>query len=250
MNKLNDENIYLITETHDYKLKDDPNFDFTSCTTFVNYFFEQFDSIGIANQLTSTHPKYNDLTPQELVATWDKKAENGTVIHSEIEQYIKENAQPTKPQSKKAAEWIKEKIGDEYKMMSEVIVYSKELGIAGTIDLLLYDKTDKTYKILDWKTNKKLSLSYFNKKMGTHSASSKLEDCNFIHYSLQLSLYRYLLEKYYDIKVSGTAIIHLVKDKIKSYKTQYFKAEIEAMLLADREELKQIAENSLTKEYN
>jgi len=249
MNTLNDENIYLITETHNYKLKDNQSIEFTSCTTFIKYFFKQFDSIGIANHLTSTHPKYIGTTPQDLVATWDKKADEGTIIHYEIEQFIKEGTEPTKPQSQKAVEWIRGKINNKYKMMSEVIVYSEELELAGTIDMLLYDNKDKSYKILDWKTNNKLSLSSFNKKMGTHKAASHLEDCNFNHYSLQLSLYRYLLEKYYKLKVTGTAIIHLDNNKIKTYKTHYFKDEIEAMLLADRAELQQKAENSLTKEY-
>ena len=31
-------------------------------------------------------------------------------------------------------------------------------------------------------------------------------DCKFVHYSLQLSFYRYLLEKFYDIKISNLLI--------------------------------------------
>ena len=37
---------------------------------------------------------------------------------------------------------------------SEVIVYSKELGIAGTIDLLVYNSETNMYHLVDWKTNK------------------------------------------------------------------------------------------------
>jgi len=248
MNNLNDSNIFLIEETHKYILKNNPNVEFTSATTFIHYFFEQFDTIGIANSLTSTHEKYKNLSPQELIGKWDGIAEEGTIVHAEIEKFIKGGDLPTKPKSKLAVEWIKNKIDDKYGLLSEVIIYSKELGLAGTIDLLLFDKEDKSYKILDWKTSKRIFTSSYNSKMGNHEASSNLMDCNFIHYSMQLSLYRYLLENFYGINVTGSAIIHIGDNQIKTYQTEYFKDEIENMLKADREVLRQKAENSLTKE--
>ncbi len=53
MQFIGDTNIILIEDVHRYELNDDPEFEFTSCTTFVDYFFEPFDRIGIANRLTS-----------------------------------------------------------------------------------------------------------------------------------------------------------------------------------------------------
>ena len=155
---------------------------------------------------------------------------------------------PVRPKSKLAVEWIKDKIDSKYDLLSEVIVYSKELELAGTIDLLLFDKEDGSYKIIDWKTSRRIFTSSYNSKVGIYEASSNLMDCNFIHYSLQLSLYQYLLENYYDINVTGSAIVHIGDSRIKTYKTRYYKAEIENMLKADRVVLKQKAEDSLTKE--
>jgi len=248
MNKLYDGNISLLEETHKYILKDDPAFEFTSATTFIHYFFKQFDTVGIANNLTSTNERYQHLSSAELIAQWDKIAEEGSIVHSEIEQFIKKGALPTRPKSKLAVNWIKNKIDEKYELSPEVIVYSKELGIAGTIDLLLYDTEDSTYKILDWKTSKRIFTTSYNSQMGNTPESANLMDCNFIHYSLQLSLYQYLLENYYGINVTGSAIIHIDENKITSYKTQYFKNEIENMLNADLKALKQRAEDSLTKE--
>jgi PD-(D/E)XK nuclease superfamily len=249
MNKLSDSNISLIEETHKYILADDPSAEFTSATTFIKYFFYPFDSIGIANNLTSSHPKYLDMSPQELVSTWDKKAEEGTIVHAEIDKYINEKASPTRPKSKLAVEWIKENLTDRFKVYSEVIVYSKDLELAGSIDILIYDKEKDIYNLLDWKTSEKIYTSSFNSKMGNHKFTSNLMDCNYIHYSLQLTLYQYILENSYGIKIANRTISHLGESKVTSYKTDYFEREIENMLKADRTALKQKAEECLTKEF-
>jgi hypothetical protein len=85
--------------------------------------------------------------------------------------------------------------------------------------------------------------------MGTHDATSELMDCNYYHYSLQLSLYRFLLEEYYGLHVTGTAISHLTESDVQIYKTTYHLSELEKMFKADRIALKKKAEESLTKEF-
>ncbi|MFC2082381.1 PD-(D/E)XK nuclease family protein [Bacteroidota bacterium] len=251
MQKFIDNDIRLIEDIHKYELKDDPEFEFTSCTTFVKYFFEPFDKIGVANNLAGSHPKYLDKTPRQLVEEWDDIAEEGTLIHAEVERFIKENAAPNHPKSKSAVKWIKEYIYEieKYDIFSEVIVYSKELSLAGTIDLLIYDKMTGTYKLLDWKTNRKIFTSSYDNKTGMHRATANLMDCNFLHYSIQLSLYRYILEKYYSLTVSGSAISHLTEEKVNIYKTEYHKAEVVEMLKADRAALKKRNEECLTKKF-
>ncbi len=249
MNKISDNNITLIEETHKYILASNPSLQFTSATTFIKYFFNPFDSIGIANNLTSSHPKYINMTPQELVKQWDKKAENGTIVHSEIEQFIKYKKPPTTEKAKLAIEWMNKNISDRYNILSEVIVYAEELEIAGTIDILLHDKEKDTYQILDWKTSERISTFSFKSKMGTHQTTSQLMDCNYIHYSLQLSLYQYILEKYYGLKITKRAIIHIADAEVITHESKYYKNEIENMFTADRAKLKKIAEDSLTKEF-
>ena len=44
MNDISKNNIYLEKEDHIYKLEEDLDFDFTSVTTFVGQFFEEFDA--------------------------------------------------------------------------------------------------------------------------------------------------------------------------------------------------------------
>ena len=103
----------------------------------------------------------------------------------------------------------------EFVFYPEVIIYSEELGIAGSIDVLAKDTKNDTYIIIDWKTSKSISKSSFGGRMGIHPITSHLMDCKYVHYSMQLSLYRYLIEEFYGIKVSNLLIAHLKNNECK-----------------------------------
>ena len=113
---------------------------------------------------------------------------------------------------------------------SEVIVYSKELGVAGTIDVLVYNKKQNTYHLVDWKTNKRINQKPFGNKKGILNATQHLGDCNFIHYSLQLSFYRYILENCYGLKVGSQTLFHLRADNYKTYTVNYHEDDLLNML--------------------
>ena len=67
MNNILNNNIFLEKEDHIYRLNDDKDFQFTSVTTFVSKFFEEFDADFVARKLTSSHPKYKHMTVEELL---------------------------------------------------------------------------------------------------------------------------------------------------------------------------------------
>lgn len=249
IDKIIDKDITLDEAQHNYSLESDPSITFTSCTSFIKYFFEPFDRIGIANNLVAHHPKYMGMMPHELAETWDLKAEEGTLIHNEIDEYIKYGKPPKSDKSILAVNWLEGYKNGKHKLLSEVVVYSKELQLAGTVDLLVYDKINNTFEIFDWKTSRKIDKNSFKNKKGITPATSKLMDCNYIHYSLQLSLYRYLLEEYYNVSVSKTTVVHLNETTTVLHESEYYKSEIEEMLKYDREILKKIAEEKLTKEF-
>ena len=52
---------------------------------------------------------------------------------------------------------------------------------------------------------------------------------NFIHYTLQLSLYRYILETYYGLSINNQAIVHLTTKGIVVYNCDYLDTTIEAI---------------------
>ena len=198
MNNIKDNDIILNEKLHQYSLLSRPEIAFTSVTAYVEHFFEGFDSLKIATKLVKTHPKYSKFTVKSLIAKWAETANYGTKVHNEIEQWIKEKVEPEEVKALNGRDWIeKYMLRSDLDIHSEVIVYSKELSIAGTIDILARDNSSDEYGIIDWKTSRKIDKTSYNQKMGTHSSTSHVMDCNFYHYSLQLSLYRYILEEYY-----------------------------------------------------
>ena len=111
-----------------------------------------------------------------------------------------------------------------------MIIYSSELKMAGTVDVLALDKTTGNYEIIDWKTSKRIDTSSYGNKTGTSSVTQDVPDCNFYHYVLQLSLYRYLLEEYYGVRINNQLIAHLKDDGAKGYVAPYMRDHIVAML--------------------
>ena len=171
------------------------------------------------------------MTPEELIATWDEAREFGTLVHNNIESYINNENYENISEVKHAIKWMnKFKNLSEFIFYPEVIIYSRELGIAGSIDVLAKDIKSDTYIIIDWKTSKSISKSSYGGKMGTHPITSHLMDCKYVHYSMQLSLYRYLIEEYYDVKISNLIIAHLNGNDCKPIVADYYQKEVLGMI--------------------
>ena len=230
MNKLFDDDLQFVEETHTYSLQSDPDFTFTSATTFIHNFFEKFDKDKVAENLL-TKPKYDGVKKEDLIADWDKSASDGTMIHKQLETYLEnKRTRPKHVKSKQGVQWIKDTLKPEWKVYTEVMVYSKELGISGMMDVLVYNPADDVYAIVDWKTNKKIYMNSFGGKRGTRGSTADLADCNFIHYSLQLSLYRYILETYYGLNIASQVIVHLRENEYKEFKCEYLKYSLAKMI--------------------
>ncbi len=231
MNNLKNDNIYLNKKEHIYTLRSNPSIQFTSVTTFVDKFFEKFDSKKIAKKLVETHPKYSNLTIEELIKEWKDAADHGTFVHEEIESWINDEKIPSENKSKYGIRWLHQyKKKSNLEIFPEIIIYSEELKISGTVDILALNKYSGKYDIIDWKTSKKINKRSFNRKMGIKASTYNIMDCNFSHYSLQLSMYRYLLERYYGLEVDNQYIVQLKEDSAIPFSTPYMKEDIIRML--------------------
>ena len=109
------------------------------------------------------------------------------------------------------------------------------LKLAGQADLILIDGLD--VYILDFKTNKSLDKkSYFDRKqkksVKMQYPLNNLDDCNFSHYSLQLSTYAWMIQKINpEFVIKGLILIHLDHDGGETYHDcEYLKADVERML--------------------
>jgi len=231
LNNLMDQNIVLDKDAHEYSLLTQQDLVFTSVTTFIDQFFEGFDSEKIATNLVEMNPRYAGRTVESLIAEWSATGEHGTLVHDEIDNWIKNGIEPIETKAINGKKWLQNyKLKSDINVLSEVIVYSTDLKIAGTVDILALDKTTGKYELIDWKTSKKIKTVSYGYKMGTSRATDAVMDCNFNHYALQLSLYRYLLENYYDIDVHNQLIVHLQDDGARSLVAPYMQDHIVAML--------------------
>ena len=216
--------IYLDKLLHEYRLNSDEAFSFTSVTTLIGSHFEEFNPELVATNLVENNIKYAGRTVEELVEEWKQTGIYGAFVHEEIEDYINKGIYPKEPKSLAGIKWL-----DGYKMKSDIeiiperIIYSKELKIAGTIDVLAYDKVNDHYEIIDWKTSKAVETVAYKGKTGISGQTMNVPDCRFYHYALQLSLYRYILEEFYDLRINNQLIAHLKDDGANAYVAPYMR---------------------------
>jgi len=183
-------------------------------STLVRDQFPPFEREKLARWLVNTSHKYNDYTEEELLQEWENIMNEGSAVHKELENYILSGKIPALPKAISGMNWYDQEIefyGD--KAFPEIIVFSEELGVAGTMDLLVYNSNNGECNIFDWKTSK--NIDYNGGKQAITQACAGLTDCRFDQYSLQLAMYSHLLENYHDIKVANQYIVQLTDTDAK-----------------------------------
>ena len=211
------EKIELRQHDHQYILQSNPNIQFSSVTNIIDDHFKPFDKWRIARILTTNNSKYQHLTPEELVGQWNEVRDHGSRVHDEIEKFITSKTPPQYEESRhalKALDSIKKNVGGEW--FPEVIVFSKKLKVAGSVDLIV--KRNDSFSIYDWKTTKNIYKD--NGGYGTSTQTKSMRDTNFNKYELQLSGYSYLLEQCHDIKIKNQYIVHLTKNDFEIISTE------------------------------
>ena len=129
----------------------------------------------------------------------------------------------------------------------EILLYrisdDGKLKVAGQVDLLIVDHDGGVY-ICDYKSNKKIDQkSYFNQKTKKSTKMkyplNNLDDANFLHYSLQLSLYMWMVLKANpNLFMKGLHIIHFDHEgNTTQYECEYLKNDVERMLAYYKKEL-------------
>lgn len=194
-------------------------------------------------------------TQQDILDSWDeenrKSCERGTKIHEEIENSFYNH--PTNISLQKFGLGGKFECKKDYSELDlksgvypEYLIYveSKDgfLRIAGQVDLIIKQGNEIT--IVDHKTNKKIEQkSGFNSVARTTYKMkyplNNLMDCNFYHYTLQLSTYAWMLQKLHPEFIIKDLILNHYDHQGNNtlYHCEYLKKDVERMLHHHKKEV-------------
>ena len=206
--------IKFVPDTHQYFLDGE---EYISVSSLMEKFIKPFDRETISKKVADR----NGLSQIEVKTLWDIRRDfstvKGTEFHLYVEKYLQENRcletiTPIENEIKQFHQFWDEKAKKKYDVLEvELVLYDRELKFAGTLDCLLRNKESNKVYIIDWKTNQEIKRE--NKFENFLFPIEHLEASNFNRYSLQTGFYRYMLEKYTDIQVAGSHLVHFYDSK-------------------------------------
>lgn len=218
---------------------------FTSVTTWIHSLFPSFDEDKIINNMMKSKKwpqnKYYGMNSNEIKSLWESNrndaAKAGTMMHYDIECFYNNNIpnnnsiefkyfmnferNRTKPGG----------FGVTWKpYRTEWMVFDEELRLSGSIDMLFEDEYGNL-KIFDWKRSREIKKTNIWENANVECISH-LPNSNFWHYSLQLNIYKKILERNYNKNVDVLSLVCLHPDN-KNMDYQIIKVPILNMELDD-----------------
>lgn len=225
-----------------------------SVTRLIEEYSNPFDQQAIAEKVAIRDNK----SVSEVLEEWEYKNRfacvKGHTCH-EYSQSLWSNNKPDIDYFDKSMEYMQacDKIFIEaglfYKDFSnkfihiqdEQLVGSEEYDICSAVDHLFLDKNGNVW-LIDYKTNSILKGYNDDEKSQRYTKKmliplQNIKDDALHHYYLQLSIYKYLIEKYTNIKIYKTMIVYM-SENIENYElieTPYLMKEVELILENRRE---------------
>lgn len=192
---------------------------------------------------------------QSILDDWDnenrKSCERGTKIHEELENSFYRNADNISLQKfgiggKFECKKDYPELDLECGVYPEYLIYRESddgiLRVAGQVDLIV--KSGNEITIIDHKTNKKIDQkSGFDTSTRSNAKMkyplNNLMDCNFYHYTMQLSTYAWMLQKINPNFVIKDLILNHYDHNGNNtlYHCDYLKDEVERMLYFYKKEV-------------
>lgn len=218
----------------------------TSVTTIIEEYTEPFNTEEKAKE----HARKVNRSKQEVIDDWKYKNEfacrKGSTCHEYVqslwtgEHWFYDNFDFSGKYNDAVSKikQLADKFYEDYKdklihIKAEQIVGSEEYDIAGSVDGLFIDKQTNKLILADYKTN--TYITGLNKEPFIKSFLPPLEHLNddkLHHYYLQLSMYKFLIEKYTDLTIDKMVIVYLteINKDYEIVEIPYLKEEVENIL--------------------
>lgn len=223
----------------------------TPATASYKPFFPKFDSRGISERLArkelGADAGYSLIRARakELREDWLLKARLGTCVHAYAEACLLSGSHEILDTSFiiNSSDWSASFAdlfpgycrsvssflsSDLFKGLTfldaEVLVWDGEFSVAGQIDFITYNSDDGSIDLWDWKTNSSIIPEGVHFGKFGYGELAHLPSTNFYQYSLQLSIYAYLLSRQ-GLKVRGLHLVHITEDGYKVIDVPYLSDE-------------------------
>ena len=222
----------LDPESHKYRLN---SIEYMSVTTLVHKCFEAFDADAIIDKMRIKGTKYDGMMKEEIKEMWNKNAKDAqqqaTRMHSVIERYYKSepitDEEMDLPEIHQFNSFIQSHPLRAHGI--EWLVYSESDKLAGTIDFAA-ENEDGTLDLYDWKRSKHMELNNPYRKY-SHVLKT-IPDTNYWHYTVQLNLYKYVIEKGYGKQVKHMYLVcfYPTQNNFEKYEVSNIQAHIPEIL--------------------
>lgn len=225
-----DSRVVAVDDPHLYFI-DQSCKDIMSCTTFVHAFFPCFNSVEMAKKITQSKTfaqcnhrksyKYHNCNSfQDVLAKWDTWRDLGTNLHNTIEKYLNGEPVTVCPENVTPFQYFKKVLQNKQfwswtHYRTEWAVFHEELKLCGKIDYVGRDPVSGDLIIVDWKRVSNISDSSFSRWSQSGATEhgfgpcAELESCSYIHYSLQLNTYKWIIEEKYGMAVRAMYLVQL-----------------------------------------
>lgn len=218
---------------HYYYLASDPDKRFTSATSILKK-LDDFDEKYWSNKKA----KERGVTPEVILQEWKDISTKATKQGSEVHKFMENKALKMNTKGLEVDKYkptlmklYRDMVGKYKIVCTELRMYDPDLGICGTCDKLAFNLQTKKFALLDYKTGKPIQKveTYVDKYTGQLRESKfnlkapydHLPKSNYSKYSLQLSIYKYILEKRANIIVDEMCLIHITPDEYSYHPVDY-----------------------------
>lgn len=209
--------IKFIADTHTYLSVVPDNKQWKSITSIVHSLVSPFNAeVQAVKSSKNSKSKWYGMSPKDIIQAWEDEKNRSTELghwwHDKREQHIL----TTRPDAVQAISNIGIKVARDQRLSDgiypEHIVYLESAGICGQTDEA--EVVNGILNITDAKSSKEIRrngyIGYDGEKMMLPPVQH-LGDCEFHHYSLQLSMYAYIILKHNPLLKIGKLTIEHVK---------------------------------------
>lgn len=225
------------------------NKDNISVTTLVHKYFPKFEADPIIDRMMKSKnwgkSKYYGMTQTEIKDLWSSlgtdATSKGTALHKSIEMFYNDmdTSGNESVEYKMFLNFYEDHKTKLKPYRTEWEVFNEDFKIAGSIDMIFENIDDGTLSIYDWKRTKEIKMKNGFGSKG-YGPLKCFHDCNYVHYSLQLNIYKSILEKKYGKVIRDMFLIcmHPDYETYKKYEVIDMPQEIETILAERNDQLK------------